>query len=101
MAQLKQGTAQTILLKQALFDYQDVLFKTDLRPGEQPDPYWIGKAGIECGRLAETLGEWKFAQNVYSRLKDWLPSLSALLDNKIAKLQERMNNAPPPGTESP
>lgn len=97
LAQLKQGEEETNLLEQALFDYQDVLYKTDLRPGEEPDPYWIGRAGLETGRLAETLGEWKVAQNVYSRLKDWLPLLSAMLDNKIARLQERINNPPPSG----
>jgi TolA-binding protein len=84
MAEPATGTNQTVLLELALNNYADVLYKKNLRDDEIADPFWVKKAGLQAAAVAETLGEWDQAANIYAELKKWLPQLSGSLDKKIA-----------------
>ena len=91
MAKLKSGSEQTALLNQALEDYQDVFFyERMLRNGEEPDPFWVKKAGLEAARLAESLQQWPLAINLYGKLEEWLPQMRSSLDKKILSAQKSL-----------
>jgi TolA-binding protein len=94
-AALTTGNDQTNLLQLALNHYLDVLYGKNLRDGETPDAFWTEKAGLQAAALAETLGEWPQAVNVYERLETLLPQLKDSLEKKIAAARE---NFPPPKT---
>ena len=79
-----EGGDQTALLQLALQNYLDVLYGKNLHDGEIPDSFWVKKAGLQAAALAEALGEWEQAANIYGRLEQKLPQLSELLENKIA-----------------
>ena len=82
------GQDQTALLQLALQNYLDVLYGKNLRDGEQADLFWVKKAGLQAANMAEALGEWPQAVNVYRRLEELLPPLHNLLEKKIANAQE-------------
>ena len=84
------GPDQTALLQQALQNYLDVLYGKNLRDGEAADPFWVKKAGLQAASVAETLGEWPQAVNVYRRLEELLPLLHDTLEKKIANAQEHV-----------
>jgi TolA-binding protein len=88
------GQDQTTLWRQALQNYLDVLYGKNLRDGEPADPFWVKKAGLQAASVAETLGEWPQAVNVYRRLEELLPQLHDLLEKKIGNAQEHIG-APP------
>ncbi len=89
-AQRKTGDELTALLKLALENYLDVAYEKNLREGETPDLFWVKKAGLEAARVAESLGEWPQAVNLYRRLEGLLPPLKDMLEKKIAKAQEHL-----------
>jgi outer membrane protein assembly factor BamD (BamD/ComL family) len=72
---------QARLLNQALDNYSDVLLKGNLRDGEHWDAFWRKKAGLQAAALAETLGNYEVAVNVYLQLEELFPQLS--LEKKI------------------
>ncbi len=80
----------------ALNQYLDVFFydKT-IREGETPSWFWIRKAGLEAGRLAEALQQWEPAVHVYERLAQLLPPMKPTLDKRIARAREKLIAAPP------
>jgi TolA-binding protein len=87
LARLKTGDDRTRLLEQAYQDYLSVFLHQDtVHDGEQPDPFWIKRSGIEAGRLAETLQKWDPAYRIYRQLENWYPSLTPLLEPKILKI---------------
>jgi TolA-binding protein len=86
------GQDQTALLQQALQNYLDVLYGKNLRDGESADSFWVKKAGLQAASVAETLGEWPQAVNVYRRLEELLPPLHDLLEKKIANAQEHIGS---------
>jgi TolA-binding protein len=88
------GQDQTALLQQALQNYLDVLYGKNLRDGEPADSFWIKKAGLQAASVAETLGEWPQAVNVYRRLEELLPPLHDMLEKKIANAQEHAGGVP-------
>lgn len=90
LAGLATGPDQTALLQQALQNYLDVLYGKNLRDGEPADPFWTKKAGLQAAGVAETLGEWPQAVNVYRRLEELLPPLHDMLEKKIAYAQEHI-----------
>jgi len=51
---------------------------------------YIKKAGLQAAALAEALGEWEQAANIYGRLEKKLPQLSQLLENKITAAREHL-----------
>jgi TolA-binding protein len=92
-AALMTGSDQTNSLQLALNNYLDVLYGKNLRDGETPDAFWTEKAGLQAAEVAETLGEWPQAVNIYQRLEELLPQLKDSLEKKIAAAQK---NFPPP-----
>jgi len=87
----KNGGEKATLLKQALSHYLDAFFyEKILLDGEQPDWFWVKKAGQEAARVAESLKEWSQALNIYQSLQKLLPPLQAALDKKIARAQEQL-----------
>jgi len=84
------GPDQTALLQQALQDYLDVFYGKNLRDGEAADSFWVKKAGLQAASVAETLGEWPQAVNVYRRLEELLPQLHDLLEKKIDNAREHI-----------
>jgi TolA-binding protein len=91
----KQTDAKAVAERQSLFDealnhYLDVLYEKNLREGEEAEPVWIGKAGIEAGRLAEQLKNWDKAVNIYSSLMERLPMLRPVLEKKIEKARANL-----------
>jgi TolA-binding protein len=89
-AALAGGTNQTALLELALNDYEDVLLQKNLRDDEIADPFWVEKAGLQAASVAESLGEWTQAADIYGSLKRWLPQLNASLDKKIAEAKTHL-----------
>lgn len=84
------GRDKTALLQQALQNYLDVLYGSNLRAGESADPFWVKKAGLQAASVAETLGKWPQAVNIYRRLEELLPPLRGLLEQKIASAQAHL-----------
>jgi TolA-binding protein len=87
------GTNQTALLRQALQNYLDILYGKNLRNDELASSFWVKKAGLEAASVAETLGEWPQAVNVYRRLETLLPPLRDFLEKKIANAREHIGSA--------
>ena len=87
------GGDQTNSLQLALNNYLDVLYGKNLRAGETPDAFWTEKVGLQAAALAETLGEWPQAMNIYQRLEELLPQLKDSLEKKIAAVR-REKSAP-------
>lgn len=82
-ARQKSDPERQTLLNQALDKYLHVLFRKNLAGDEQPDPFWLKKAGLEAARLAEESGQWHLAIEVYQRLEKLLPPLTPSLELKI------------------
>jgi len=88
MAALATGSNQVALFNMAQGDYYDVFKGNNLRKdqGEESDPLWQKKAGLEAERLAEYLQEWKPAFAYYRDMTNNWPSLQPALEMKIEKL---------------
>jgi TolA-binding protein len=86
-AALKTGDDQTDLLKKALDQYVALFVDAQNNP-EVPSPLWVKKSGVEAGRLAESMQQWKVAVKVYEKLKKLLPEWASVYDRKIAKASE-------------
>jgi TolA-binding protein len=93
-AALQSGTNQLDLVRQALNHYLDVFFEKDLKPGESSSAFWVRKAGLEAGRVAESLQEWQQAVRIYQRLGEIMPTLRNSLDRRILKAQENLARIP-------
>jgi TolA-binding protein len=85
--------SQDELLDRALDNYLDVFWKKNLRDGEQEDPFWLKKAGLQAaplvgrGKLNSPDAERKF----YGSLKEVLPQLADLIEKKVAALPPEKN----------
>jgi outer membrane protein assembly factor BamD (BamD/ComL family) len=90
MAALPGAAGQTNLIELAKNNYVDVLHEANLRSGEMADLFWVKKSGLRAATLAESLGEWGQAADIYSRLTNNLPQLSDLLGKKIAADRARL-----------
>ena len=88
VAEQKSGEEQITVQKLALNHYLDVFYKKVLRDNEEADLFWTKKAGLEAGRLAESLQEWLPAINVYRQLQELLPQLRESFEKRIFKCQE-------------
>jgi TolA-binding protein len=88
MAALTTGASQNALLKLARNNYYDVFKGNNLRAdsGEEADPFWQRKAGLEAERLAEYFQEWPTAVDYYRDMTANWPSLQPTLENKIQTL---------------
>jgi tetratricopeptide (TPR) repeat protein len=90
MARLKPPKERSQLLKQALNHYLDVIDGKNLREDQKQDLAYVGKAGLNAGKLAEELGEWEQAVNLYHRLANELPPLQHVLEMRIQRAQEHL-----------
>lgn len=81
---------QQQLLETALNHYLDVFFEKNViaTRGERPDPFWLKKAGLEAGRLAERLLRADEAKKTYERLMKQMPSLRPVLEKRIEGLKQ-------------
>ena len=91
-AALAPGSDQTALLQLALDNYLDVLYKNNLRDGEQQDAFWTKKAGLQAAPLVEVLGV-SDLNKFYARMEELLPQLKDWFEKKKAAAQEHL---PPP-----
>jgi tetratricopeptide (TPR) repeat protein len=90
MARQKGASDQRGLLESALTHYLSVVYGKNLRDGEQPDVHWLKESGLAAARLAEELGEWQEAVNLYQRLMEDLPPLRPELQKRINKVLDKM-----------
>ncbi len=95
-AQLKPPPERAALSEQALDHYLRVLYAKNLRPDEQPDPYWLKRAGLSAAELAESLKKWDVALGLTRRLITDLPILRPRLEKKIEDLQAARQSADTP-----
>lgn len=91
-AALATGTNQTALLQLALDNHLDVLYKNNLRDGEQQDAFWTKKAGLQAAPLVEVLGV-SDPNKFYGRMEELLPQLKDWFEKKKVAAQEHL----PPG----
>lgn len=86
----QKGADQRELMEAALRHYLNVVYGQNLRDGEQSDVHWLKEAGLAAARLAEELGEWQEAVNLYQRLMEDLPPLRPELQKRINKVLDKM-----------
>lgn len=89
-AQLKQSPEDSKAMRNlALGHFLQVADEKNLREGEAAEPYWIKRAALEAGRLAEDLKLWDQAALLYEQLTNRLPALTTAIEPRLrnAKLQ--------------
>lgn len=87
-AEKKNPAEREALLRQSLDHLLNVVYGSN--NGEPPDPFYLKKAGLEAGRIAESLGDHAAALELYRRLREQAPSLRTFWDGRIATLQQRL-----------
>jgi outer membrane protein assembly factor BamD (BamD/ComL family) len=85
------GTNQTALLEAALDNYLAVFNGSNLHGDEQPDPFWVKKAGLQAAPLVGLLNSPGAEQKFYDSLKKSLPQLAGSIGKKIAALAPAKN----------
>jgi TolA-binding protein len=90
-AALLPGTGQDVLLNEALDNYLAVFYGLNLRDDEQPDPFWMKKAGLQAAPLVGLLNNLDAERKFYGSLKKCLPQLADSIDKKIASLSPAQN----------
>ncbi len=83
-AELNTNNAR-VLLREALNHYLDVVYRKNLRDGEQPSVDWLKDAGLRAAKLAETLDGRPSAEKIYEELSRSLPALRPLFEKKLKK----------------
>lgn len=85
------GADQTALLQLALDNYLAIVDAANLRDGEQADPYWVKKAGLQQALpLIETLGAGD-PEKFIGQLEDRFPQARDSLEKIKAGLPPRKN----------
>ncbi len=87
---MKTGREQNALWRAALDRYLNVIYERHPLAREA-DPFWMKKAGLAAGRVAEFLGDKEAAAKLYQRLADRLPAMKATWDKKRAALDAPRN----------
>jgi TolA-binding protein len=93
-AEKKNPEERAELLRKALNHLLNVVYGTHLN-GESPDPFFLKKAGLEAGRIAESLGDEGAALELYRRLIKQAPSLRTFWEGRIASMRQRVAAASP------
>jgi TolA-binding protein len=91
--QAQQNSASAGALQKAALNHcLDVFFGHEnvIREGEQADPFWTRRAGLEAARLAELQGEWVHAIRIYQRLQELLPVMRPRTEKGILRAQEQL-----------
>ena len=66
-AALATARSRRALLKLALDNYLDVFDGNNLRDGEQADPFWVKKAGLQAAALGGNVGQCRIADKFILR----------------------------------
>jgi tetratricopeptide (TPR) repeat protein len=93
LSQLKLPNEKTQFLKQALEHYLNVIYGRNIKPeqNEQPDLFWIKKAGLNAISLLETTQQWEQLINLCNRLKPLMPSMADFFSKKIIMATEKLS----------
>jgi TolA-binding protein len=75
----------------ALDNYLAVFDGTNLREGETPAAFWVGKAGMQAARLVGLLNTVEAQRNFYKKLQAKLPPLAEAIQKKIDALPAEKN----------
>jgi tetratricopeptide (TPR) repeat protein len=90
-AERAPGPEKTAFLEHALEYYVDAFTRGQDPPdGEPPDLFGVREAGLKAIRLAEQLQRWERVVDLCSNLRDLIPPLRTLCDNRRLKAQERL-----------
>lgn len=77
------------LLNAALAHYLNVVYHKRLRSGEDPDPYWVGRAAVAAGTLAtERLQRFDEAETLYRTMSRTLPALDSTWTKRLEALRQ-------------
>ncbi|HWF20257.1 MAG TPA: hypothetical protein VG754_13390, partial [Verrucomicrobiae bacterium] len=79
------------LLEDALGYFFSVFYEDNLRDNEQPDASCLKEAGLEAGRLAGEMSDWKQAKQIYQKLLKLMPPLQSAIEKKIAYAEAQEN----------
>ena len=77
------------LINQALTHYLNIVYLTNMREGETPNPFWLEEAGIRAGVLFEARNDINAALRLYRRLADLLPPKKAAWNRLGVALESR------------
>jgi len=89
IAKLKPPAENAALLDAAFAHYANLLYEKNLADAETPNPFWLGKAGLAAGRMAEERKQWEMAINIYTGLQAKLPPLTELLQRRISRARDQ------------
>lgn len=97
LAQLKLPNEKGQFIKQALEHYLNVVYGRNLKVDhhEQPDIFWIKKAGLNAISLLESIQQWEQLINLCNRLKPLMPSMSDYFSKKIIMANEKIASGKP------
>lgn len=84
------GTAAPALWQGALDQYLNVVYGSNLREGEKPDPFWVKEAALAAAKIAESQKKWERAIDLYRRLQQLVPPLRAGLEKRIDFAREQL-----------
>jgi TolA-binding protein len=70
-----------------------IVIGSNLRAQEEPDPFWLEKAGLAAARLKEEQKEWRTAIRIYERMQEVLAPLRPRLQDRINKAREQQRKA--------
>lgn len=97
LSQLKLPNEKAQLLLKALEHYLNVVYGRNLKPelNEQPDIFWVKKAGLNAISLLESIQQWEQLINLCNRLKPLMPSMADFFSKKIIMANEKLSAARP------
>lgn len=80
-AELATAEDKKRLQRMALQNYLDVFYQNNQRDGEDVDPFWIKKAGLQALPLVESLGTGD-PNKFVDQMESWLPQLKDSLEKR-------------------
>lgn len=95
-AEGKGGAEQHALREEALAHYADAFEFEEIRRDEANDAFWYQKAGLETARMAELLGKWPQAVNIYRSLQatpNLPPAVHATLERRRLRALEQVRGS--------
>ncbi len=93
LAEIKLGSEKNRLIDRALEHYMNVVTRKNLGDDEAFDAQWTYEAGIAAAKIRESSGDWDSALEIYSLLKERLPTLQIVLKKKIAAVLSHKETA--------
>lgn len=77
--------------KLAAEHWSNVLYLTNLKPGEPPDQEAVREAGAQLARLREEQSDWAGAIQIYQRMLQMVPARRATLQLRIDRARQMLN----------